>query len=445
MFPRFPALIALTLLPLAPATAQDPARMDQVARADVDRDEFAGAILVARDGKLLLDKGYGLANREWNIPNDGATRFRMASVTKQFTAVSVLLLHDRGKIDLDAPVKTYLADAPAAWDAVTVRHVLNHTSGIANFTSFPDYFEKQARPTTANELIARFRDKPLDFAPGAGWAYSNSGYVVATAIIEKVSGQSYADFVTANIFQPLGMTDSGYDDAATILPHRAAGYSPTKKGVANSDFVDMSVPQGAGGLYSTTRDLLKWQRGLYGGRFLRAETLAALTTPGRNDYALGVNVKATGDRRLYSHSGGINGFNAYLAFDPDAKITVAVLGNLNGPAAARLGVSMMALARGESVTLPSERKAITVAPATLRQYAGTYRVNPTRTIAIAFADGKLTAQLSGQQPNEIFAEAPDRFFLRVVDAQVSFNRDTAGTITGLILHQGGRDMPATKE
>lgn len=442
---RFPALIALALLPLTPVAAQDPARMDQVARADVERNEFSGAILVAKGDTILLDKGYGLANREWNIPNDGETRFRLGSLTKQFTGAAILLLQERGKVSLDAPVKTYLPDAPAAWDAITVRHLLGHTSGIPNFTSFPDYGETKGRPVTSAELIARFRDKPLDFVPGEKWNYSNSGYAVLAAIIEKASGQSYADFVTGNLFAPLGMKESGYDKAATILPHRASGYVSTSDGVVNSDYIDMSIPSGAGGLYSTTHDLLKWQQGLYGGRLLRPESLAAFTTPGLRDYALGIGVETKDGKRTWSHSGGIDGFNTYLAYDPDTKISVAVLANLNGPAAARLGVSMMMLARGGAITLPSERKAITLAPAKLREYQGVYQVTPTRTITVRFAEAKLTAQLSGQDALEIFPEAPDRFFLRAVDAQFDFERNAKGAVTAIVLHQGGRDMRGTKQ
>ncbi len=166
-------LAALTLTAL-PAWAQDPARMDTVVRADADKGEFMGAVLVARDGDILLDRGYGSANLEWNIPNDGATKFRLGSVTKQFTAVAVLLLAEQGKLRLDAPVKTYLPDAPAAWDKVTLHHLLTHTSGIPNFTGFDDYGAQKTLPATSASLIARFSGKPLDFAPGEKWNYSNS-------------------------------------------------------------------------------------------------------------------------------------------------------------------------------------------------------------------------------------------------------------------------------
>ena len=215
-----PSLVAIALS-ASPLAAQDAARMEQVASAQAESGDFMGAALVAQDGRVVFDKGYGSANLEWNIPNDGDTKFRLGSVTKQFTAVSIMLLRERGKVDLDAPVKTYLADVPAAWDGVTVFHLLTHTSGIPNFTNFEDYGKTKSLVTNIDELIARFSDRPLDFAPGEQHSYSNSGYIMLTAIAEKVSGQSYADFASENLFKPLGMADTGYDSHAAIIPRRA--------------------------------------------------------------------------------------------------------------------------------------------------------------------------------------------------------------------------------
>lgn len=447
------ALVSLSALALSafslsafPVLAQDVARMEQVIRASVDRGEFAGSVLVARDGQVLLDRGYGLANREWGAPNDGDTKFRLASVSKQFTAVAALLLSERGLLDLDAPVKTWLPDAPAAWDGVTMRRLLNHTAGMPDFTRFDDYESRKTQATTLDDLIARFRDRPLDFQPGQKWAYSNSGYILATAIIEKASGQPYAAFVAENLFAPLGMDDSGYDGHAPVLARRASGYVPTARGVVNADYVDMSIPQGAGGLYSTTRDLLKWEQGLFGGKLLRPQSLAQLTTPDRDNYALGLIVaKADGGDGVISHSGGIEGFNTYLAYDPAERTTVVVLGNLNGPAPDMIGGALMTLARGGEVKLNTERQAVALSPEAMQAYAGVYELAPTFALTVSVVDGKLMVQATGQPALEMAAESPDAFFLRAVDAQITFTRDAAGAVEGLVLHQGGRDMPARKK
>ena len=418
--------------------------MDEVVRASFEADEFTGAVLVARDGEVLLDRGYGFANREWSVPNDGDTKFRLGSVTKQFTAVAIMLLNERGLVDLDAPVKTYLPDAPAAWDGVTVRHLLTHTAGVPNFTDFDDYGASKTLPATMDSLIGRFRDRPLDFQPGEGWSYSNSGYILLTAIVEKASGKSYAEFVAETLFQPLGMADSGYDSHAAVLPRRASGYAPTARGIVNADYIDMSIPQGAGALYSTTRDLLKWEQGLFGGRLLTPASLALLTTPVRNQYAFGLAVTQAGGNTTIAHSGGIEGFNTHMAWDPDQRMTVIVLGNLNGPGSDQVAGSLMALARGETVTLASERQAVAVAPEVLRSYEGVYELAPTFAITISVVDGKLMAQATGQDAFELHPESDSRFFLTVVDAQITFTRDDAGAVDGLILHQGGRDSPAPR-
>ena len=439
--------LALTLNPLAsrPAAAQDAARMDQVIRASSDADAFSGAVLVARDGRILLDQGYGLANREWNIPNDGDVKFRLGSLSKQFTAVAVMLLNQQGKLDLDAPIKTWLPDAPAAWDAITPRHLLSHTAGVPNFTAFSDFEAQKTRPATMSQLIARFRDRPLDFAPGSRFAYSNSGYVLLSAIIEAASGQTYADFVAANLFHPMGMSDSGYDRHDVILPRRASGYAPGADGVVNADYVDMSIPTGAGALYSTTHDLLKWEQGLFGGRVLNAQSMTALTTPARNGYAMGLMVSEADGKRLVWHNGAIEGFNTYMAYDPGDRTAVIVLGNLNGEAPGKLGAALVTLARGGTVTLPSERRAVALSPEVLNAYEGVYNLAPTFALTISVVDGKLMAQATGQPAFALTAEAQDAFYLTAVDAQITFTRNADGAVEGLVLHQGGRDMPAKRQ
>src|SRR5713226_3883186 len=207
--------------------AQDTApRMEQVVQSYVSNKQFMGAVLIARDKTVLLNKGYGFANLEWDIPDSPTTKFRLGSVTKQFTAACILLLEERGKWKVDDPVKKYIADAPPAWDKVTIFNLLTHTSGIPSFTDFPDYASTEAIATTPEKLVMRFRDKPLEFQPGEKWHYSNSGYVLLGYLIERISGQSYAQFVQENIFKPLQMQDSGYDSNSAIIAHRASGYTP---------------------------------------------------------------------------------------------------------------------------------------------------------------------------------------------------------------------------
>lgn len=427
-----------------PALAQDPERFDQVVRLQADAGGFTGAVLIGRDGQVVFDKGYGLANREWNIPNDGQTKYRLGSVTKQFTAAGIMLLVEKGQLDLDAPIKTYVEAAPAAWDAITLRHLLAHTSGIPNFTDFPEFAALNPLPATLDSLIARFRDKPLSFAPGEQFAYSNSGYILLSAIIEKASGQTYEAFITDRLLTPLGLKDTGYDRHATILPRRAAGYAPSASGVVNAEYGDMSIPSGAGALYSTTHDLMKWNEALYGGKLLKAESLALMITPVLKDNGFGLFIRDEAGDRLIQHSGGIQGFNTYLAWDPETRSSIVVLGNLNGPGSDAVGNQLATLVQGGDVTLPTERAAVDIKAEDLADYVGAYPLAPTFIITVRVVDGKLQAQATGQPPFMLTAEAKDRFFLTVVDAQISFTRDADGKVEGLILHQNGRDMPAKK-
>lgn len=432
------------LLAAAVGLAQDVSRMDQVVESYVSNKAFMGSVLVARGDQVLLSKGYGSANLEWNIPNSPATKFRLGSVTKQFTAASILLLEERGKLKTDDPVKKFVPDAPAAWDKITIFHLLTHTSGIPNFTSFPDYASQEPFATTPEKLVGRFRDKPLEFEPGEKWNYSNSGYALLGFVIEKTSGESYEKFVQENIFGPLGMKDSGYDSNSAIIPRRAAGYAPVpgKDGPVNVGFIHMSVPFSAGALYSTTEDLLRWEQGLFGGKLLSAASLAKMTTPFKNDYACGVEVHTVNGHKVISHGGGIEGFNTFLAYYPEDKLTVVALGNLNGNAPDQIVARLAAVAHGDKVDLPSERKEITLAPKILEQYVGTYEMGSKVNMMITLAGGQLMSQMSGQGKIPLFAKSETTFFPKVVDAEIEFGKDDKGQ--SLVLHQGGRDMKAPR-
>ena len=447
---RFALAFVLVAVSFAQEKPQsDPAaRMEQIIQSYVADHKFMGAVLVARDGKTLLDKGYGSANLEWQVPDTPTTKFRIGSITKQFTAASILLLEERGKLKTDDPVKKYMPDAPAAWDKITIFHLLTHTSGIPSFTGFSDFPKRQLEPMTPQQLVDWFRDKPLEFEPGAKWNYSNSGYVLLGYLIEKISGQSYADFVQQNIFTPLGMKDSGYDSNSAIIEHRAAGYAPGKSGPQNAGYVNMTVPLSAGGLYSTTEDLLRWEQGLFGGKLLSPASLAKMTTPFKQDYAFGLGVSTENGHKVIEHNGGIQGFNTALAYYPDDKLVIAVLGNLNGGAPDQIAASLGKVALGEKVVLPSERKEIALPPQSLQKYVGNYELAfPGQTVpfVLTFEDGKLLAQL-GQQPKfPIFAESETLFFYKIVDAQVEFTRNDKGEITGLVLHQNGHDTKGVKK
>jgi CubicO group peptidase (beta-lactamase class C family) len=419
--------------------AQDAGRMDQIVQSYAANRKFMGTVLVARDGQVIFSKGYGFANLEWKVPNTPDTKFRLGSVTKQFTAASILLLEERGKLSVTDPVKKYMPDAPDAWDQITIRHLLTHTSGIPNFTGFEDYRKLEPFAATPAQLVARFRDKPLDFKPGEKWSYSNSGYVLLGYLIEKITGGTYEKFVTENIFSPLGMKDTGYDSNTAIIPHRADGYEAAPDGFRHAGFIHMSIPHAAGALYSTTEDLLKWEQGLYGGKLLQPASLQKMTTPFLDNYAFGLTVETAGGHKRITHGGGIEGFNTELEYYPEDKLAVVVLKNVTGEVAApEIANKLAAVAHGENVVLLGERKEITLPPEKLRRLVGAYKMQDGPVLLIALNGAQLTTKLGNQQAIPMFAESETHFFLKVVDAQLDFADDQ------VTIHQGGTDHVGRK-
>jgi CubicO group peptidase (beta-lactamase class C family) len=426
------------------AVVENTKRMDEVVSAQVETGRFMGSVLVARDDRIVFERSAGWANLEWNIPNAADTKFRVGSVTKQFTAACILLLAERGKLQLADPVGRHLPEAPEAWSKITLQHLLHHTSGLPSLTRTSEFAALTGKSATPRETVARVRDRPLEFKPGERYAYSNLGYIVLGDVIERVSGRSYDAFVRENIFVPLGMNESGYDSNSAVIPRRAAGYTPGVKGLVNADFIDMRVPHGAGALYSSTHDLLRWEQALFGGRILSPASLQTLTTPGPGNYACGLVVRTARGRKVIEHGGAIDGFVSHLAYYPDARLTVIVLCNLAGPAASDLAQQLEAAAFGDPVTLPKPRIAIELPLAKLERYVGTYVLAPRVQNTIALIDGQLTTQLTGQSAFPIFAESETKFFLKAVDAEVEFFSGTDGKVTHLVQYEAGREQEAPR-
>ena len=437
----------------APASdAERVSRLEQIAKSYTRDNAFMGTVLVAAGDKVLLNKGYGHADLEWNIPNAPDVEFRLGSVTKQFTAILILLLQQDGKLKISDPVSRYLPDAPKAWEKITLSNLLGHTSGIPNFTSQHEFMTWRMNPHTTDEELAFFRDRPLDFQPGAKFEYSNSNYEVLGAIVEKVSGKKYGDLLKQRIFDPLGMHDTGLDADTLILPKRAQGYQRSSKGLEHAVSESMTVPWAAGSLYSTTGDLLLWERGLFGGKVLNAASLKQMTTPGMGGYGLGLFIHPEADATVVNHGGGIEGFNTDLTYIPEKGITVVVLGNVNGSAPGEMGANLVKTMLGEPVTLPSERKEQPIAAGELSRFAGTYQLAPNSPLpSLTFTvEGKQLMLVAPGEPKlpvfyEGIADGHPRFFLKVVDAEVEFVSDSSNKISSLVLHQGGEDLVGKRQ
>jgi CubicO group peptidase (beta-lactamase class C family) len=363
----------------------------------------------------------------------------LGSITKQFSAAAIMLLQERGKLSVQDPICKYIDNCPSVWSEITIHHLLSHTSGIPNFTSFPDYLPKMMIPATTQEMIARFKDKPLDFKPGEKWTYSNSGYFLLGHIIEKAAGESYESFLQKNIFDPLKMTSTGYDHHGTILKKRATGYSLNKGNMVNSLYLDMSQPYSAGALYSTVEDLFLWNEALFSGKLLSAKSLEAMLTPVKNDYGYGLGISMKSGRKIISHGGGINGFSTVITRFADEKLTLVVLRNADygSPAPGPISQALAAVAFGEKYEIPAAAVAVKVDPKVYDAYAGRYELAPNFILTISRDGDRLLAQATGQPQFELFPESETKFFLKVIDAKVTFVKDAAGKVTHLILHQGG--------
>jgi CubicO group peptidase (beta-lactamase class C family) len=341
------SILALLASTSALGAQADTARMDGAVKPYADQKRFMGSVLVARGGEVLFSKGYGFANAEWDIPNSPSTKFRLGSLTKQFTAACILILEERGKLKTSDPVKKYLPDAPPAWDKITIYNLLTHTSGIPEFTAQPDYETIKLSPSSPRQTYDRLRDKSLAFQPGERFSYSNSNYLLLGFLIEEISGDSYEKFLQHNVLTPLGLRDTGYDSRA-LLPRRASGYSRSGGELVNADYIHMSIPQAAGALYSTTEDLLRWEQGLFGGKLLSAASLKKMTTPFKATYACGLGVRTINGHKIISHDGGIEGFETFLAYYPEDRLTVVVLANLNGSTPAARALELASIAHEES-------------------------------------------------------------------------------------------------
>lgn len=329
--------------PGAPPTAADRARvaaLDGYLRDLTTRGIFNGAVLVARGDSVLLSAGYGLADAGQNVANTPETRFRLASLTKSFTAMAILQLQARGSLHVQDPICDYLPNCPPAWQPLTIRHLLTHTAGIPDYTNFLSFEATEMLATTTDELVSRFQAEPLLFEPGQVFAYSNSGYVLLGLIIEQASGQPYAEFLHETIFAPLQMDQTGYDaNVGAIAAGQALGYTAvvtstdprtrqTNRRMIAAPFLDTSTLYAAGALYSTVEDLYRWDRALAHGELLPNWLQLEMFTPTLRQYGYGWFVRQQQGRQMIGHSGYITGFSNYMVRYPDERITIIVLSNL---------------------------------------------------------------------------------------------------------------------
>jgi CubicO group peptidase (beta-lactamase class C family) len=418
-------------------------RLDQIANSYTLDSTFMGSVLVARGNEILLNKGYGEANVEQNIPNDPNTKFRIGSLTKQFTAALVLLLQQDGKLRIEDPVGKYLPDAPRSWGKITLSELLGHNSGIPEIQSDPSFRSWAMSPHTHAEELALFKDRPLNFEPGSRNEYSNSNYLVLGAVIEKVTGADFATLLHNRILKPLGMNDSGVDNDGLVLPKRAQGYNNNNGRLVPAASESMSVPWSAGSMYSTANDLLRWERGLFGGKVLSAASLNEMTTPGKMSHGFGVGVTTEDGMKVVDHNGAIEGFVAHLAYVPEPRIAVIVLSNVFGGAPPAMGNQLVEAMLGKTVVLARERKAVPISKDDLTKFEGTYPMSSGMAFTFTVRGDSLELNAGGTIVPLLYQgvkEGHPRFYVAMIDGEIEFVPDPSGAMTNVLSHQHGNEQ-----
>lgn len=422
---------------------QKSAKIDSILQVYTKQNKFNGSILIAHKGKVLLKKGYGMADFSHDIPNTSSTKFKLASVSKQFTAMAIMILQEKGKLNVEDKLSKYIPDYPKG-DKITVYNLITHTSGITNFTSLPKFDSIRVHTHTLEQLIAHFKNEPLEFEPGTKMDYSNSGYLLLTYIIEKASGKPYGTFMKETIFDPLGMKNTGLYTNTTIIKNMALGYSETDDGTANAPYIDMSIPAGAGALYSTVEDMYLWDQALYTEKLVKKSSLEKIFTPFKDNYAYGVKVDKYADHKMISHSGGIEGFATITYRFPDDELYIVILKNFDNQNLLPAHKISRAIMFDQKYELPVERKVAAINTNIYKSLIGEYELRPGFIFTVSTEPGKLFAQATNQPKIELYPEGEYKYFVKVVDAQFEFTKDEKGNISSLTLFQGGAKMPAKK-
>ncbi len=430
-------LIATLFLSISALSAQTldaklSAEIDKLLQGHFKPDGSGATVLVSQKGKVLYHKAFGMANLELGVPMRTDHVFRIGSITKQFTGAAILKLAEEGKLSIQDDLTTFLPDYPTQAKKITVEHLLTHTSGIKSYTGMKEWDEAMHRKDfTPTELIALFKDQPIDFEPDAEWRYNNSGYILLGYIIEKVSGQTYAEYITEQFFKPLGMKNSYYGDTKPLIKNRATGYSQgeAEGKYVNADFLSMTQPYAAGSLLSTVEDLNIWTRALHGGKVLKPESFKKATTPyilpnGTNThYGFGLQMSNLLGSLTVEHGGGIHGFLSDLVYLSQEDVCVAILTNCDCEPPRELTPRIAALVIGK----PYQPTAITVDSKELEQYVGVYENEKKEQRIIRIENGQLSSRRTGGSKFNLKPYAPDAFFFEESFARITFIREKGGS------------------
>jgi len=426
-FHRTLVLVIFSIFCLHTVEAQSlESKIDALLEAQYKSGEPGATALVAKNGRVIYRNAFGSANLELNVPMKPENVFEIGSMTKQFTAVSILMLIEQGKLSLEDEITKFIPDYPTLGKKITVHHLLTHTSGIKSYTDMPDLRELARKDITPLELIDVFKNEPMDFDPGEEYRYNNSGYILLGYIIEKLTEQSYAEYIEQHIFKKLGMNTSYYGSKSGLVPNRAAGYMPTEKGYQNADYLSMTIPYAAGSLMSTVDDLLIWQNAMTQNKLISKKSKAmAHTNYSLNNgdpiyYGYGWGIDEIQGAPSVEHGGGIFGYVTQGVYIPSEDIYAVVLTNSNGNSPQDVTVKMAAIAMGKP--FPST-EGISVSEAEMKKWAGTYEFDGGVVRYITFSEGTLYSQREGSERLKLYATANDEFYFEDSFTNYTFSMD----------------------
>jgi CubicO group peptidase (beta-lactamase class C family) len=433
-------LAASVCLNFGSASGQSvPETIDELLKAYSSQGVFNGTALVAQNGVILLQKGYGYRNLKTRSAHDSSSVFQVSSLTKQFTAVIILQLQEKKLLSVQDKVSKYLTDFPGG-DQITIDHLLTHSSGLVNYTDDTSFVRRGwVRQIGRDSLLGFFENKPLEFMPGQDFRFSNSGYLLLGYIIEKITGKSYYQVIREEIFEPLGMTHSGFDFRRVPDNKKSMGNLAISGTIADSTLLFA-----AGAMYSTAADLYRWNQALWSGRLLTDSSLQRAFTPKKGKYGYGWFIDSTYGNKILMHEGGILDFVSFMAVVPANQTCIILLDNNQSQALAKIGEDIYSLLNDQAIEWPRTRPVVHVDATVLKQYVGSYQFSQDFRITITLEGGHLVAQPTGQGKVELFPEKNDLFFTKVLVTELEFSRDIHGKVSQLVLYQGDSRIQGQK-
>ncbi|HEY1128365.1 MAG TPA: serine hydrolase domain-containing protein [Roseateles sp.] len=448
--PQIPVAVLLALLVPSAQAGQPATPAAMAAYADrlldeqkIARDGPGVTVLVARGDQLLYKGARGMASIELGVPMQPDQLMRIGSVTKQFAAAALLRQIDDGKAALEDPLSKFLPDYPNG-GRITLRQLLNHTSGVRSYTGLPGYMRNPIRRDLGTaELIKEFKDQPVDFAPGEKWAYNNSGYVLVGAVVEAISGKSWHQAIDELLLKPAQVSSVHFQAGDKLFKGMAQGYTLNgEREVAPAGLLSMTQPHAAGALIANTEGLWRWNLALHGGKLISPSSYQGMTTPEgvakANHYGFGIGTGVLRGHPMLSHGGGIHGFTSLLSYLPQSLTTVVVLRNSDGPGFAMDLVSrkLAAFAIGEPFV---DRKPVAVPAEQLKAAEGLYAREDKQTRTLRLKDGVLLSQRMGAAPAALVPIGDNRFAFPASLSELQLERSADGQVVALRLFNNGEN------